>query len=43
MREFAPYVALRYNSKMFATRKFAKEQDQGLDAFIAAVVLKLRF
>lgn len=42
-RKFAPYFALRYNTKTFATANYAKQLGQRVNNFIVAGGIRLRF
>jgi len=42
-KKFAPYVALRYNTKIGGTKEYAQKIGEKLDNFIIAVGIRLRF
>jgi len=42
-KKFAPYFALRYNTKTFGTANIAKQNNERVDNFIAAIGLRLKF
>lgn len=42
-RKFAPYFALRYETKTFATRNLARQNNEAIDDFIASIGIRFRF